>query len=656
MKLNKILFGLVAASSLAFTACSDDDIDYKRGSWDATADFADIYFKDATPSVELDPLDPTTVTIELCRRVAHSYTYEKDVDGNDSLVADNIASPLPALTVKFDITENTDDVFTVGEATFAEGDSVATVEINFPDAEVGKPYTLGLNISDPSLVSANYSKDGYCTFTVTRVKWNVVGFYFDEDGNRVDGMAMYTDDIITGAFGVDNLSYPIQVQERDDKPGYFRLVNVYDGKYLYNEPGDWDDSKDYYIYIDATNPAKVFIPHDCEFGVDWGYGMMSVSSIAGLRLAQNNPTAAEGYYGTYANGMITFPKDALLFNYGTGGFYTCNSAGLFSVVIDPTLNPYKADVIEDFDYTKVFDGVLMSGLRGTNTNATLYVGEANNTTDNCDAVFAATYGTPYYVENAYAEGYNLYFAVNGDGEVTIPEGFDLQPTGLDDNAGHDIYAKISTLSTYQENYLKLIVTFQTKDGSLIYGNTEEILANLTYSEVGQGVYTYGVDALSEGGDSFYEGTEQATLYRCDQLPGNYYLKPWAASEEGLQFTVQSDNTIKFYQSTGETFQDYGEVYFIDIEAYNPGYADYLGTYDEKEGLFEFVGIYTIHGVGGFGLIAETFQLNAEQPAAARKVEHRQLNIQPKYKAANRLVGKKVENRRPLKAVQGSVVK
>ena len=210
-----------------------------------------------------------------------------------------------------------------------------------------------------------YSEAPATKLTVTRVKWNDAGFYLDENGNKVEGMCMFTDDFVTGFFGVDNVSYPIKVQERSDKPGYFRLINVYGEAYVYNEPGDWDDSKDYFIYIDATNPKKVYIPHYCEVGMDWGYGMFSISSMAGYYISKGTPEKADDYYGTYANGKITFPKEALLINMASysANFYNCNSAGMFTVVLDPTLNPYRADIKKDFDFSLDYEGQVRLSLR-----------------------------------------------------------------------------------------------------------------------------------------------------------------------------------------------------------------------------------------------------------------------------------------------------
>ena len=155
-----------------------------------------------------------------------------------------------------------------------------------------------------------------------------------------------------------------------------------------------------------------------------------------------------------------------------------------------------------------------------------------------------------------------------------------------------------------------------------YGTAVETLANLTWTELGSGVYTYGVEALSEDAGSFYEGTTDATLYQCNELPEQYILKPWANSEEGLKFTLSAeDGKIRFYQYTGEPYvyegTNYGDVYFVDLEAYNPELKEFLGEYDEETKTYEFCGSYLIPGVGGFGRVKETFVLG-DTPAAAPK--------------------------------------
>ena len=142
------LVGMVAT---LVASCSDSYKYDGRGTWDATDSYANIYFEITDSTLELDPADPTTVKIKVSRRNTQG-----------------------ALTVPFSILENTDDVFTVGEAVFADGAAEAEFTASCPKAEVGKPYTLKIQTTDPALVS-KYSAGAIYSITVTRVKWNDVG-------------------------------------------------------------------------------------------------------------------------------------------------------------------------------------------------------------------------------------------------------------------------------------------------------------------------------------------------------------------------------------------------------------------------------------------------------------------------------------------------
>jgi hypothetical protein len=84
-----------------------------------------------------------------------------------------------------------------------------------------------------------------------------------------------------------------QVVEKGDGSKQIRIINPYastasavDGNNIYdgcpfNDPGDWDTSKDYNIeiFIDAAN--DVTMP-DVELGVDWGYSMMKLVNYNGV--------------------------------------------------------------------------------------------------------------------------------------------------------------------------------------------------------------------------------------------------------------------------------------------------------------------------------------------------------------------------------------
>ena len=404
------LVGMVAT---LVASCSDSYKYDGRGTWDASDGYANIYFEITDSTLELDPADPTEVTVKVSRRNTQG-----------------------ALTVPFEIKENTNDVFSVGQAVFADGASEAELTVSFPKAEVGKPYKLSIMSNDPNIVS-KYSSGAIYTIEVTRVKWNDVGFYYKDAAKteKVEGMVMYTDDIITGFYGVGNEQYPVKMQERDDLKGYFRVVNLYND---YMEGYYSDLSMTTYLYIDATDPEHVYIPELFESNLDVGSGHILVHSLVGLRIKQDRADElTDADFGKYENGKITFPIGALLIgevDYNSGALYGSNPAGLTSFVINPDLDLHNADMTsdEDFSWELVNSNyMLVSGQLKTQTESVaLYKGTCINKEGKCDERFAAEYGTAYKIASPYADGYDIYFAVNEKGEVTLPEDLKYQNTGM----------------------------------------------------------------------------------------------------------------------------------------------------------------------------------------------------------------------------------
>jgi hypothetical protein len=622
MKINKLCLGLVGMMALVFSACSSDE-DYTSGDWNATSDYANVAFVETTKSIELDPTDATTVPIQLERRNTKG-----------------------SVTVPITIEENDGNVFSITQATFADGDSLTTIYANFPSAEVGKPYTMKLQISDPT-VASYYSSNTIYTLSVTRVKWNDAGYYIDAKGNKVTGYAYYTDDLMTTFYGVSNKTFLTKLQERADKPGYYRLINTYGANYPYNESGDWDASKEYYIFIDATNPKKVFIPKVCETGLKWSDGMFSVYSLAGYYLAKDNADKAADYYGTYANGKITFPKNALLASlagYKSGALYQGNASGAFKLVIDPSQDLYEAKVPDDFKFKDVYTGQFTSNQLSKVTTAKLQKGEITTTKDGCDSVFKEKYGTLYKIVAPYADGYDLLFTVKSDGTIMVPEGYELQETGMT-AVGAKVYAKINAAaSTYTDKEITLNITFQNEDGTVVYGTTKEIIANITYTKVGTGDYTYA--AMVQETDKGY------TLSKRDDKDNVYKISDWFY---GVDFIFTWDKTTNnctvASQYSGYTHSTYGQVFVADLPNYKStlSYTDYPCYYDPATSTFHFYLVYYVSG-GTFGHADETFQVTWDATGAkgmvrATKnvsVNTSKLRLNRSLKRSSRLIPHRVE--------------
>lgn len=599
---------LAGALVLTVVSCSDDYEYDGRGAWDAAENYANIYFPTTEAAVELDPVDPTIFTVTVKRK--------------------NTAG---ALVVPFKVTENTDGVFEVGQAAFADGAEEATFDINFPTAVVGTPYTLKLTLDDPAFVS-QYSTGIAYELNVTRVKWNSLG----------------TATIAEGYY----LGYDaeVEIQQRDDKPAVFRIIKPLDDilaqdledypedapwlnglqpeKLVFTvlKPGDvvsedvyngpvtvkGNDLVDYNTYhLGFTNstygePVKCYHPKSMKSTADeasWSYNRV-------LNYQADGKTPGQVQFAPY------YYMD------GVGGWNNTQKNGIV-VITFPGYTPlYTASIEEDdFTWEKVFSGLFTSDKLGTSTDGiNLYKGVAKEDVEaanpGCYDRFEELYGTPYLIESPYAEGYNLIFGVK-DGEVIVIDGFESQNLGFQ-AVGEDVYGAINTSgSSVTDAIVKLKITFQNKKGDIEYGTAVEKLENLTWKELGTGVYTYGAEALTDDAGSYYEGTENATLIQCNELPEQYILKPWAESEDGLKFTLSAkDGKTHFNQYTGEAFPGYGDVYFVDIETLNSGYSRFMGGYDAETKTYTFTGMYYIpEAGGGFGFISETFVLNGDAPEA-----------------------------------------
>lgn len=185
--LNKYMCAAVAMTAL-LASCGDDDDNWAPGAAEA-ADATTVYFTNTAVDKELDPTDPTQLTVEVAR-----------VGATDQ-----------ALDVTFDVVDNTSDVYSVPVAHFAAGEDKTTITITFDKAEIGEEYSLLLNVPD-ELRSKWYTEiDGGMSFSAStvRVKWNNIG-----KGQWLDGFwyGFWTE---------------TDIFQRDDMPSVYRIANPY---------------------------------------------------------------------------------------------------------------------------------------------------------------------------------------------------------------------------------------------------------------------------------------------------------------------------------------------------------------------------------------------------------------------------------------------
>ena len=315
MKKNKYILGILAVlfAMTSLYSCKDDAAVYEPAE---KLDSEQVYFPSTNAS-----------TIELSS-VENSY---------DIVIArvktDN------AITVPLTITGNSGVYDIPSSVNFAQGDSTASLRVSYDVDEVGFDNLSELVIKINDQYTSVYGISEYSFDILIPAPWESLG------------EATYVDDFVTTLFGVENHQYKVEIEENLLTPGLFRLVNPYGELYPDNVPGDWDDSKDWFFEINAVDPTAVYINVQ-EVGMDWGYGMFSFGSKAGLYMSRDGKTLDEvkedGLTGTFENGVITFPAGSLLMSmadYNDGGLNGANGAGAFMVLMPgAVLADYSIDV------------------------------------------------------------------------------------------------------------------------------------------------------------------------------------------------------------------------------------------------------------------------------------------------------------------------
>ena len=304
---------LVAVASLALVSCAKKELPYEEGTPEL-ADCYGVYFptQEAAGNHELDPAEPTEIKFSVSRKVTNG-----------------------DITVPVVLTSETASIFEVGELTFADGQSESSVTVKFPNAEMGTPYSFSLAIEDPQYAAVYGTGATGITSSITRVKWNNLG------------MGKWREDIFAGTMSgyvsPANIVWDVEVYERDDKPGLFRIMGVYSTKNVTAWLADGFKQynggiiEDLVIVLDASNPNKAWIPY---IGIGWQFysnGPFYFGSLVDENVAIcpdiKGYTSASNY-GTYKNGIVTFPERSLCYGFSADEWWgRANTSGMFYFAI-----------------------------------------------------------------------------------------------------------------------------------------------------------------------------------------------------------------------------------------------------------------------------------------------------------------------------------
>ena len=313
-KLNYILLTLLSTFAFTWTAC-DDETEWTVP--ELSTEGRGVYFNSALSS-----------TVELSKE---ANSFDVEILRSYSDVAETIALNVENESGRFTIPTSVD---------FKEGKTSAIITIGYdPEVmEYDEFFDVKLSVADASKTFV-YGISSYSFKAGVPAPWVSLG------------MAQYTEDFLTTFFGVDNLTYEVEIQEHSLNPGIYRLVNPYGAAYPYNEEGDYDASSNYYMEINAQDPEGVYITQ-FNSGMDWGYGEFIMWSFANYYMVRSGASLADvkeaGYCGTLQDGVITFPSNTLLLamaSYNNGAYYYSNGNGKFKVVFPGVeIGDYTAEV------------------------------------------------------------------------------------------------------------------------------------------------------------------------------------------------------------------------------------------------------------------------------------------------------------------------
>lgn len=216
-----------------------------------------------------------------------------------------------SVTVALDVKADADaaNFFSVpASATFEDGACVTTIPVqllNVENFEKGVKYSAVISVPEKTSETLDTQRNFSMTVTASAaLEYNLLG------------IGQYTDDLVGSLFGADPITYDVEVYSVSGLDGFIYLKNAYTSEFPYNDPGDYVED-DVYFVIDARVPDKVVIPEQA-LGVDWGYGMMYIYGTMA--------------YGTYANGVVTFPARGIAIADDDGAYYGCPN-GAFKLVM-----------------------------------------------------------------------------------------------------------------------------------------------------------------------------------------------------------------------------------------------------------------------------------------------------------------------------------
>ncbi len=392
------------------------------------------------------------------------------------------------------------------------------------------------------------------------------------------GIGTYRDDFVTSIYSVENVAYPVEIEESNK--GKIRLVNPYGAAYPYNDPGDFNPDETYYLTFDISDPYNVkMVPSVADLGMSWSYGMFSICHLS------NRP-------GTFANGVVTFPEKAFyvaMSNYKEGNWsWYGNSHGLFAIALPGYEIPEIP--VEDDSYSVHITSTIIESSDGDSIRYQIQLGE--------DLKWA---------RYAFATS-NNYLSICSD---------------MEEGAGTQILDKNTIVTQKVTKNGQYYIIVIADDGKGRWNFELDQVEYVKQSWIPYATGTFYYNFFSDGDEP--EADPGYTLYQNENNPETFKIGDWG---HGASFIFTWDRTTNVCvvadQSTYYEYSSYGMMHIIEGAEYHSKYSEKTSYYDPETKTFHFFPVYYV-SAGSFGQFEEVFEITEE--GAVKHRDTRRINSQ-----------------------------
>ena len=335
MKNTYIRFIVAAAVALSASACVSEN--FEKGAPDRE-DCMGVYFVEEQENIKTHTLEkgvsPTYLDFVVRRSdvgdvaiIPYEYSVYRIVQQQEKGDTTYVEMPLYDQD-KFKFDKN---------IVFNKGQRETTVRVSFDGIKTGETFMCTMSITDPKYVPVYSANSSSISFSVQMYEWI-----------KLNGKAIYRDALFSDMFSWEGKyleNTDVEIYQRKDKKHYYRLKGVYSPAYLARlVEGDEEYEKNKEtlkknykayldtnasIYLDATDSTKVYFPAQKTGFSDPSMGDVYIASD----VTEVFGSASNLLYGTRSkDGVITFPKNAILFGMGNA-YYFSNTSGKFRIVL-----------------------------------------------------------------------------------------------------------------------------------------------------------------------------------------------------------------------------------------------------------------------------------------------------------------------------------